>query len=150
MCAFFPKRPSQISDMKATRNRLYCWKGFLAIVLFGHIFTRRQEDADRLNSVLGPDKIHEMIHLRQAQSTGDSWFRYYTLYIYYSLRAITYVRKMHNAMYYLNPFEIEAYAHMYDRHYLDNSPTGANGWRIFARMSLAARMRYVRMAGIAR
>jgi len=121
----------------------------MAITLFGHIFTHKKEDAEKLNNKYDALKNHEMIHLRQAQSTHNSWFLFYILYTWYSLRAITYIRRMKKPMYYLNPFEIEAYAHMYDLHYLEQCRDGANEWRKYADMSLAARMRYVRKAGIA-
>lgn len=60
-----------------------------------------------------------------------------------------YVRRMKGAMYYLNPFEIEAYRYMWERDYLERCSEGAVGWREYAHMSLAARMRYVKKYNIA-
>ena len=137
-------RPSGMADMKATVSRFWCRKGFTAATVFGRIYTRTQEAADHLNSRFDALKNHEMIHLRQAQSTHDSWLLFYVRYFWYSLRAIGYIRRMKNAMYYLNPFEIEAYRHMYEKDYLERCTEGAVEWKEFARMSLAARMRYVR------
>ena len=126
--------------MRATVSRLWCRKGYQAITLFGHIFTREQAMADSLNRRFDTLKNHEMIHLRQAQSTRNSWLLFYTLYIYYSLRALTYWRKTRNAAYYLNPFEMEAYRHMHDLHYLDDKAQGAHEWRKYARMPFAERL----------
>ena len=38
------------------------------------------------------------------------------------------------------PFELEAYAHMHDLHYLDNKKNGTNEWRRYAKMSLQERL----------
>jgi len=141
---FWMPRPSGIDDMKASVSRFWCRKGFTAATVFGRIYTRTQEAADHLNDRFDALKNHEMIHLRQAQSTHDSWLLFYVRYFWYSLRAITYVRRMRNAMYYLNPFEMEAYRHMYEKDYLERCADGAVEWKEFASMSLAARMRYVR------
>ena len=74
---------------------------------------------------------------------------FYFLYMWHSMLALRYFRKTRNAAYYLNPFEIEAYVHMYDLHYLERfGKKGADGWRAFAGMSLAARLRFIRQNGI--
>ena len=136
-------KPSKITDMRATVSRLWCRKGYSAITLFGRIYTREQAMADSLNRRFDTLKNHEMIHLRQAQSTRNSWLLFYTLYIYYSLRALPYWRKKRNAAYYLNPFEMEAYRHMDDLHYLDDKPQGTEEWRKYARMPLRERLKEV-------
>ena len=133
-------KPSKITVMRATVSRLWCRKGYQAITLFGRIYTREQAMADSLNRRFDTLKNHEMIHLRQAQSTRNSWLLFYTLYIYYSLRALSYWRKKRNAAYYLNPFEMEAYRHMNNLHYLDDKPKGTEEWRKFARMPLSERL----------
>ena len=79
-----------------------------------------------------------MIHLRQAQSCGDSWLRFYLLYLWYWLRALPANRKMKHGAYLLNPFEMEAYRHMNDLHYLAKGE--ANEWRKFAKMSIKERI----------
>ena len=145
---FFPSRPSKLVDMPATVNRFLCRKGYTAITLFGHLFTREQRAADRLNGKYDALKNHEMIHLRQAQDTGNSWYRFYLRYMWYSLLALRFFRKQRNAAYYLNPFEIEAYGHMFDLHYLDRTGGKACEWRKFAKMSLAVRLRYIRKNNI--
>jgi len=136
-------RPSGITDMPATVSRFWCRKGYEAATVFGHIFTRTQEQADRLNARFDALKNHEMIHLKQAQSTGNSWMLFYLRYFWYSARLIGHIRRMKGALYYLNPFEMEAYRHMWERDYLERCADGANEWRTFARMSPAARHRYV-------
>ena len=53
-------------------------------------------------------------------------------------------------MYYLNPFEMEAYRRMWEKDYLERCSEGAHEWREFRHMSLAARLRYVKKYNIAR
>ena len=48
---------------------------------------------------------------------------------------------MHNAAYWLNPFEMEAYAHMYDEDYIEKCSEGANGWRTYAKMKPSERLK---------
>ena len=143
-----PPRPSALTDMPATVNRFLCRKGYTAITLFGRLFTREESSATRLNKKCDALKNHEMIHLRQAQDTGNSWYRFYWLYLWYSFKALWYIRKQRRAAYYLNPFEMEAYCHMYDLDYLESTGGKATEWRKFAKMSLAARLRYIRKNGI--
>ena len=133
-------RPSRIVDMPAVVNTFWLRKGYEGLTFFGKILTPSQEEADRFNSSFSSLKNHEMIHLRQAQSTGDSWIRFYLLYIWYWLKALPMNRKMRNAAYLLNPFEMEAYARMHDMHYLDRCEGGAQEWRRYAKMSLKERL----------
>lgn len=146
---FCSPRPGAVVDMPASVSKWLCRKGYTAITLFGRIYTREQAAADRLNARLDALKNHEMIHLRQAQNTRNSWLLFYLLYGWHSLLALRYFRRTRNAAYYLNPFEIEAYCHMYDLHYLDHvGRGGTDEWRKFAKMSLAARLRYIRRNNI--
>ena len=102
-------RPSKITDMPAVVNTFWLRKGYEGLTFFGHILAPTQELADRFNgSADRALKNHEMIHLRQAQSCGDSWLRFYLLYIWYWLTGLRMNRKMKHAAYLLNPFEMEA------------------------------------------
>ena len=130
-------RPSKITDMPAVVNTFWLRKGYEGLTFFGHILTPSQELADRFNRGFSSLKNHEMIHLRQAQSCGDSWLRFYLLYIWYWLKGLRMNRKMKHAAYLLNPFEMEAYARMDDLDYLKGPATE---WRRYAKMSLKQRL----------
>ena len=135
-------RPSKITDMPAVVNTFWLRKGYEGLTFFGHILAPTQELADRFNgSADRALKNHEMIHLRQAQSCGDSWIRFYLLYIWYWLKALPANRKMKHAAYLLNPFEMEAYARMHDLDYLKGPATE---WRRYAKMSLEDRLKLYR------
>ena len=132
-------RPSKITDMPAVVNTFWLRKGYEGLTFFGHILAPTQELADRFNgSADRALKNHEMIHLRQAQSCGDSWLRFYLLYIWYWLTGLRMNRKMKHAAYLLNPFEMEAYTRMHDLDYLKGPATE---WRRYAKMPLKERLK---------
>jgi len=138
-------RPSKTTDMPAVVNTFWLRKGYEGLTFFGHILTPSQHEADLFNAGQNPLKNHEMIHLRQAQSCGDSWIRFYLLYLWYWLKDSVgnrHHRGLKNAAYRLNPFEMEAYEQMYDAGYLSRCEGGAEGWRRFAKMSLKERLGY--------
>jgi hypothetical protein len=132
-------RPSRIKDMTAIALPFWIRKGYDGLTFFGHIITHSQEDAEDMNTHFNAIKNHEMIHLYQARSTHDSWLCFYWLYFVYWLKARRYRRRIRNAGYVLNPFEMEAYAKMHDLHYLDDKESGTNEWRRYAQMSLQQR-----------
>ena len=76
-------RPSRVVDMPAVVNTFWLPKGYEGLTFFGHILAPSQDEADRFNNGYSTMKNHEMIHLRQAQACGDSWLRFYLLYIWY-------------------------------------------------------------------
>ena len=127
-----------VAVMLAVVNSFWLRKGYEGLTFFGKILTPTQDEADRMNSGFSNLKNHEMIHLRQAQSCGDSWIRFYLLYIWYWLRALPANRKMKHGAYLVNPFEIEAYRHMNNLNYLANGE--ATEWRKFAKMSIKERI----------
>ena len=132
-------RPSKVVDMPAVVNTFWLRKGYEGLTFFGQILAPTQELADRFNgSADRALKNHEMIHLRQAQSCGDSWLRFYLLYIWYWLKGLRMNRQMKHAAYLLNPFEMEAYARMDDLDYLKGPATE---WRRYAKMPLKERLK---------
>ncbi len=133
-------RPSKVVDMPAVVNTFWLRKGFEGLTFFGKILTPTQALADEFNAGFNALKNHEMIHLRQAQSCGDSWVRFYLLYLWYWLRALPANRQLRHGAYLLNPFEMEAYRHMNDLHYLDHCEVGAQEWRHYAQMPLKQRL----------
>lgn len=137
-------RPSAIADMPAVKNASWLRHGYQAMTFFGVIVTASQADAERMNAGMTALKRHELIHLRQAQTTGNSWLRFYFLYLCYYLRALPMNRHLRQAAYLLNPFEMEAYRHMYETDYL-NQP--ATEWRQWAAMSPRQRLKAYQATG---
>jgi len=130
------RRPSRIAVMGVFTDGFWLRKGYEAMTFFGTIVTASEGlDSDEL-------RRHETIHLRQAQATHDSWLLFYLLYFWYILRALPQNRRMKNAAYYINPFELEAYRHMDDPAYLELcAEKGATEWRTYARMSPRERLK---------
>lgn len=138
-------RPSRVGDMRAVNNTFLLRRGYAALTFFGYILTHTQQEADQFNSHYDELKNHEMIHLRQAQATGDSWLRFYALYFWYWLKGLRWNRKMKNAAYRLNPFEIEAYRHDHDLGYAERCSEGANEWREYAKMTFEERCKVLKL-----
>ena len=136
------KRPKQVLDMRAMACPFWIKQGYEALTFFGTIITHTQKEAEDINT--GPDELknHEMIHLYQARSTGNSWFLFYIRYLWYSLSCLRYSRRLRNSAYLLNPFEMEAYTHMCNRHYLEQCGHKAEEWRVYAKMTLEQRLRF--------
>ena len=128
-------KPSRTNDMPAVCDAFWLRRNYEALTFFGFILTHSRQDAEQMNGHYDTLKNHEMIHLRQAQATGDSWLRFYLLYLWYWLRYLPKSRRMKGAAYWLNPFELEAYRHMHDLAYPTRcSDGGAQEWRQYAKM----------------
>ncbi len=133
-------RPSHTFDLPAVAVPFLIRKGYDGLTFFGHIITHTREDADTFNRHWDKMKNHEMIHLYQARATHDSWLCFYGRYFFFWLKARGYRRHLKNAGYLLNPFEMEAYAHMNELDYL--KPGGkAEGWKRYAAMTLEERLK---------
>ena len=134
------RRPASIGEMRAVTENFWLGRKFAAMMFFGHIVAHTQEECNRINAADGCVKRHETIHLRQAQACHNSWLCFYARYIWYYLRALPLNRRMPGAAYRLNPFEMEAYEHMFEPDYLErHCRGGANGWRKYARMKPSER-----------
>ena len=135
------RRPSRIAVMDVVTDAFWLRRGYQALTFFGTVVTATDSDARLMRQGDNSLTRHEMIHLRQAQSTHDSWLLFYLLYVWYYLRALPQNRRLRNAAYLINPFELEAYCHMDDPTYVERCAVGgATGWRRFARMSSHERL----------
>ena len=106
------KRPSKIKIVSAKKAWLML-PNFSAITLFGIVYCKTKKMADEINKT---DKIdsrlesHETIHVRQAESTKDSWIVYYLKYIWQWILNFPLIFVNLYAPYKFMPFELEAYA----------------------------------------
>ena len=137
------RRPSTLHDMPALPGGFWMRRGYEAMTFFGTILTNNVSEAAAMNGRLTALKNHEMIHLRQAQSTGDSWWRFYRLYLRYWWQGWRQRKHYPNAGYRLNPFEMEAYEHQNDLDYVNRYRDGATGWKRYARMSFEERVKHL-------
>lgn len=133
------KKPSKIKVITAKVSKLICPIGYAAITWFGTIFTRKEEYANLINKTDQIDstlKCHETIHVRQAQNTNDSWFRFYCLYVWQWICNLPLVTVNLNAPYKFIPFEMEAYKHEREFEYPNLTDNGCAQWRVFKKMTL--------------
>ena len=136
------RRPSRIADMPVACDGFWLRKGYRALTFFGTIVAASAGDVATMSREGSNMKRHEMIHLRQAQSTGNSWLLFYLRYGWYYLLALPQNRRMKNAAYLINPFELEAYRNEHDPGYLEHcKEKGATQWREFARMTPKERLK---------
>lgn len=103
-------KPSKIKALKA-KKALLLFPGIRALTWKGTVYCKRKSDIELINAtddITSDFECHELIHVRQAESTKDSWFRFYALYLWYwiinSPLVITGIRMP----YYFIPFELEA------------------------------------------
>lgn len=139
--ALSARRPSSIADMPVVCDSFWMKDGYAAMTFFGTIVAATPADVETMKLPGNSLKRHETIHLRQAQATHDSWLLFYLLYGWYYMLALPQNKRMKNAAYYINPFELEAYANQGDEHYLQSCrDTGAQRWREYAKMTPKERM----------
>jgi hypothetical protein len=93
-------------------------KDFIAITLFGHVFSNlsKKELEEYLSTKRGKQTInHERIHILQAKSFKLKYFTFYILYLWYWIIGLFKYGIKDNISYYNIPFEKEAFAN-------DNNP----------------------------
>ena len=138
---FSARRPGSIDEMAVVCDSFWMKEGYSAMTFFGTIVAASPDDVEAMKLSGNSLKRHEMIHLRQAQATHDSRLLFYLLYGWYYLLALPQNKRMKNAAYYINPFELEAYAKQGDEQYLLSCrKNGAHLWREYAKMTPAERM----------
>ena len=103
-------KPSKIQILKA-KKALFLLPRFRALTWKGIVYCKEKSDIQLINF---EDKIssnfesHEMTHVKQAESTHDSWFCFYVLYLWYwILNFPLFIVGLHMPYNFI-PFELEA------------------------------------------
>ena len=105
------KKPSNIKYITAKITRLL-FGSFQAITLFGVVYCKSKEKANKINELDGINsqlESHEGIHVRQAESTHNSWFLFYLKYIWQWICNLPLIFINSYAPYKFIAFELEAY-----------------------------------------
>lgn len=129
-------KPSKINVLKA-KKALFLFSGFRALTWKGIAYCKEKSDIqlisaqDTINSNF---EAHEMTHVKQAESTHDSWFCFYTLYIWYWILNFPLFIRGKFMPYYFIPFELEAMAHETDWKYPTNGAVFE--WNKFKKLTL--------------
>lgn len=133
------KKPKNTTKIIAKINKFLCPSGFSAITLFGVIYVRSEASLAKINKTDGIDSLlenHEMIHVKQAISTHNSWFLFYLLYIWQWLMNLPMIFINLYAPYKFIAFELEAYANEANVGYQKEIVDGANLWREFNKLTI--------------
>ena len=142
MCILTVKAPSKIKAMVVVFNKFLPFPGYFAITLFGKILIRETNKSSWERQIKTGDANitlnHETIHLRQAQSTCDSWWVYYIKYIYEYIKNQPWKNGTSFA-YYMIPFEMEAYKNELNLSYLHGGKS-TTGWKKYSNMSVSERL----------
>lgn len=139
------KKPQEIDKIEIKWNNILPFNGFLAITFFGKMWIRKSNknkweqylQDGRADEVIN----HEMIHVKQALSTNNSWWKFYMLYIWYWLKANPLFNGF-NFAYYMNPFEIEAYGNESDLGYISENMYGTNEWTEYKELKTYIKKEY--------
>ena len=126
-------KPSKIKTIKG-KKALFLPSNFKGITLFGTVYCQKKEDADELNKNEFVDsnfKNHELIHVRQAESTNDSWLLYYIRYIWEWICNLSLITISRNMPYKFMPMEMEAYLNQDNWSYSSKS---AIQWKKFEKI----------------
>ena len=93
---------------------------FSALTWKGYAYCKTKEQADKINSSEKIDsklESHETIHIRQAESMNDSWFKFYTRYVWEYICNLPLIFINLYAPYMFMPIEMEAYLNQDDWDY---------------------------------
>jgi hypothetical protein len=104
-------KPSEIKSVKG-KKAWFLLPGCRALTWKGIVYCKTKTDVESLNAREEIDsqlKSHETIHVKQAESTHDSWFRFYTRYIWDWICNLPLVFVNINAPYKFIATELEAY-----------------------------------------
>lgn len=129
------KKPSKIKSISGKKAWLLP-SNFEAITLFGVAYCHSRERADKINESENIDSLlesHETIHVRQAESTRDSWLVYYLKYIWQWLLNFPLIFINIYAPYKFIAFELEAYRYQNDWNYCLNK---CEKWKEYNTLSL--------------
>lgn len=132
-------RPSQIKEMTVKYTWCIPFGSFFIMTFWGKMLIKRK-DKDRWermeNTSSGAEyKNHEMIHVKQAISTNDNWFKFYLLYVWYYLNNLPIINGF-KMPYYFIPFEIEAYRFEDDLSYNTKNINGTDEWKRYKKLTL--------------
>ena len=129
-------KPSKFTTVIG-RKAWFLLPNFSALTWKGYAYCKTREMADKINST---DKIdsklesHETIHIRQASSMNDSWFKFYLRYVWEYICNLPLIFINIYAPYMFMPIEIEAYLNQDDWDYCMQEENAQ--WKEFEKLTL--------------
>jgi hypothetical protein len=134
-------KPSKINVLKA-KKALFLFSGYRALTWKGIAYCKDKSDIQLINSmdsITSNFEAHEMTHVKQAESTHDSWFCFYALYLWQwilNFPLFIYGKPM---PYYFIPFELEAMNNEINWKYSTNG--AVYQWKKFKKLTLKEKLK---------
>lgn len=129
------KKPSEIKTAKA-KKAWFLPSNMAAMTLFGTIYCHSKRRVDEINKTDGIDsqlESHETIHIRQAESTSDSWFVFCLKYVWQWVKNLPLLFVNVSAPYKFISFELEAHRHQDDWNYCVGK---CERWKKYGKLNL--------------
>jgi hypothetical protein len=129
-------KPSKIKSVKG-KKAWFLLPNFKSLTWMGTAYCAKSKDVELLNKTDEIDsqlKSHETIHVRQAESTHNSWFLFYLRYVWQWILNIPLVFSDFYAPYKFMQFELEAYLNQDDWDYCQHG--GVTQWKKFEKIKL--------------
>ena len=129
-------KPSKIKTLKA-KKAWFLPSHFQSITWKGIAYCQKQNEVNLINATDEIDsklKSHETIHIRQAQSTKNSWFLFYIRYAWEWICNFPLIFIDVYAPYKFMPMEIEAYLNQDNWDYCTYNATYQ--WKEFEKITL--------------
>lgn len=136
-------KPSSIKSIKAKKAR-FLLPNFRAITWKGTVYCKDVLDIGLINytdKVTSDLKSHETIHVRQAESTSDSWTIFYARYLWQWICNLPLIIYGLMLPYYFISFELEAFEKEVDHSYCEGKCVR---WKVFNRMSIKEKFYFAR------
>ena len=134
-------KPSKITKITAKKAWFMQILPFVGLTWCGVVYVKNALYEWQINQSDGIDSVfenHELYHVRQAESTDDSWFKFYLLYLLQWIQNLPLMFINLYAPYKFMPFEMEAFR--YERH--KQAPSGkSERWKEMKKISLKERFK---------
>ena len=132
-------KPSSIKEIVIKFHKIIPFGNYFAMMWCGFVYIR-EKNRTRYNKIkdtylMRISNNHEMIHIKQALKSDDSWVKYYFNY------CIQYIKNAplifgFNFAYYMNPYELEAYMHELYYDYPNTNMVGETGLDKFKKLNI--------------
>jgi hypothetical protein len=121
-------RPSKI-NLATAKKTWWVPSSFLYVMFKGTAWSGNEKAIEKFNDTEdNDDRIHETIHVRQAEGMHDSWIRFYWKYIWQWVGNLPLITVKWHAAYKFMPIELEAYKYENNPGYIKKG--GVYGWGI--------------------
>lgn len=133
------KKPSEVKEMILKFTYLIPFSGFYVMTFCDKMLVRKgNKDHWEMGEKNGYNDVvrnHELTHVKQAVSTKDSWFVFYSKYIWRYLKNIPIINGFKMPYKFIS-FELEAYANENNLEYAKSFENGTENWKKYDKLTL--------------